>query len=108
MGMKLLQDGLLAFFAAAGLAACVWCLAEALLPAGRGVPGVTLSLRARGEAPALEADVRELVRLGRGLPGARIVLVDCGLTPESRRAAELLVRRWAEVRVCAENEWKQE
>ena len=37
----------------------------------------------RDDAPAREADIRELRRLQSRLPGVRIVLADCGLTEEA-------------------------
>ena len=72
--MVLLQDGVIAFLSAVGLTAIVWLAAGAILHAGRPtVPGLLLVLPLRGEAPALEEDVRELRRVRRQLPGSRIV-----------------------------------
>ena len=71
--MTLLQDGLIAFLSAVGLTALV--------------------LPLRGEALAMEADVRELRRLQSRLPGARMVLVDCGLTEDARGLAQYLADR---------------
>ena len=69
--MMLFQDGLLAFFSAVGVTTVVWLVAGALLHAGRPViPGVLLVLPVRGEALAMEADVRELRRARNHLPGA--------------------------------------
>ena len=79
--MTLLQDGLIAFLSAVGVTTLVWIVAGAFFRAGRpAVPGLLLVLPLRGEALAMEADVRELRRLRGRLPGARIVLADCGLT----------------------------
>ena len=47
----------------------------------------------RGEALAMEADVRELRRVQGRLPGAEIVLVDCGLTEDARAMANYLADR---------------
>ena len=47
----------------------------------------------RGEALAMEADVRELRRLQSRLLGARMVLVDCGLTEDARGLAQYLADR---------------
>lgn len=47
-------------------------------------PGALLVLPVRGEALALEHDVRELRRVRSSLPGAQIVIADCGLTAEAR------------------------
>ena len=92
--MVLLQDGVIAFFSAVGLTTVVWFLAGALLHAGRPtVPGLLLVLPLRGEALAMEADVRELRRVQGRLPGAKIVLADCGLTEEARGLAQYLADR---------------
>lgn len=89
--MTLLQDGLIAFLSAVGLTALVWLVAGAVLHTGRPiVPGLLLVLPLRGEALAMEADVRELRRLQSRLPGARMVLVDCGLTEDARGLAQYL------------------
>ena len=92
--MTLLQDGLIAFLSAVGLTALVWLVAGAVLHTGRPiVPGLLLVLPLRGEALAMEADVRELRRLQSRLPGARMVLVDCGLTEDARGLAQYLADR---------------
>ncbi len=92
--MTLLQDGLIAFFSAVGVTTLVWIVAGAFLRAGRpAVPGLLLVLPLRGEALAMEADVRELRRLRSRLPGARIVLADCGLTRDARALAAYLADR---------------
>ena len=81
--MLLLQDGVLAFLSAVGLTSLVWILGGALFRIGGrpAVPGLLLVLPLKGEALAMEADVRELRRIQGGLPGAKIILADCGLTP---------------------------
>ena len=77
--MTVLQDGILTFFSAVGMTTVVWLAAGALLHAGRPtVPGLMLVLPLKGEALAMENDVRELRRVQGGLPGAKIILVDCG------------------------------
>ena len=92
--MTLLQDGLIAFLSAVGLTALVWLVAGAVLHTGRPiVPGLLLVRPLRGEALAMEADVRELRRLQSRLPGARMVLVDCGLTEDARGLAQYLADR---------------
>lgn len=92
--MTLLQDGLIAFLSAVDLTALVWLVAGAVLHTGRPiVPGLLLVLPLRGEALAMEADVRELRRLQSRLPGARMVLVDCGLTEDARGLAQYLADR---------------
>lgn len=92
--MVMLHDGLLAFFSAVGVTTVVWLLAGAVLRAGRpAIPGLLLVLPLRGEALAMEADVRELRRLKNRLPGARIVLADCGMTADARALAAYLADR---------------
>ena len=92
--MELLQDGAIAFFAAVGMMAVVWTVAGAFLRAGRPViPGLLLVLPLRGEALAMEADVRELRRVQGQLPGAKIILADCGLSADARELAQYLARR---------------
>jgi len=92
--MVLLQDGLLAFFSAVGLTTVVWLAGGALLHAGRSaVPGLLLVLPLRGEALAMESDMRELRRVQGQLPGAKIVLADCGLTEDARGLAAYLADR---------------
>ena len=92
--MTLLQDGILAFFSAVGMTTVVWLLAGAILHAGRPtVPGLMLVLPLRGEALAMESDVRSLRRVRHQLPGAKIVLADCGLSEEARALAAYLAEK---------------
>lgn len=92
--MMLLQDGCIAFFAAVGLTTVVWLVAGAVFHAGRpSVPGLLLVLPLRGEALAMESDVREIRRIQGQLPGSKIVLADCGLTPDARGLAQYLANR---------------
>lgn len=92
--MMLLQDGLIAFFSAVGLTTVVWLVAGAFFHAGRpAIPGLLLVLPLRGEALAMESDVRELRRIQGQLPGAKIVLADCGLTADARDLAQYLADR---------------
>ena len=92
--MALLQDGLVAFLSAVGLTTVVWLVAGVLLRTGRPtVPGLLLVLPLRGEALAMEADVRELRRLRNQLPGAKIVLADCGMTQDAKALARYLAER---------------
>ena len=89
--MTLLQDGILAFFSAVGMTTVVWLAAGAVLHAGRPtIPGLLLVLPLRGDALAMEADVRELRRVQGRMPGAKIVLADCGLTEDAREVAQYL------------------
>ncbi len=92
--MMLLQDGCIAFLAAVGLTTVVWLAAGAIFHAGRpAIPGLLLVLPLRDEALAMESDVRELRRVQGQLPGAKIILADCGLTPDARGLAQYLAGR---------------
>ena len=96
--MVLLQDGLIAFLSAVGLTTLVWLTAGAVLHAGRPVvPGAMLVLPLRGEARAMESDVRELRRVQGQLPGAKSVLADCGLSQEARALAAYLAEKEQDV-----------
>ena len=93
--MLLLQDGVLAFLSAVGLTTIVWVIAGALVHLGGrpAIPGLLLVLPLRGQALAMEADVRELRRVQGSLPGAKILLADCGLTPDAQALARYLADR---------------
>ena len=92
--MTVLQDGILTFFSAVGMTTVVWLAAGALLHAGRPtVPGLMLVLPLRGEALAMENDVRELRRVQGGLPGAKIIRGGGGRTEEARGVAAYLADR---------------
>lgn len=98
--MGAFRDGVIAFFSAVGMTTVVWLLAGALLHAGRpAIPGLLLVLPVRGEAPAMEHDVRELRRVQGGLPGAKLVIADCGLTEDARGLADYLAARAANAAV---------
>ena len=92
--MGLIQDGVIAFLAAVGLTTLVWLVGGAVVHAGRpAIPGLLLVLPLRGEALAMEADVRELRRVQGRLPGSRIILEDHGLTDDTRCLAQYLADR---------------
>lgn len=92
--MTVLHEGIIAFLAAVGLTTVVWLLAGILLRTSRRcVPELMLVLPLRGEALAMEADMRELRRLQGQLAGAKIVLADCGLTADARALAQYLAER---------------
>lgn len=92
--MALLQDGLIAFFSAVGVTTVIWLVAGVLLRTGKtAVPGLLLVLPLRGEALAMEADVRELRRIQGQLPEAKIVLADCGMTQDAKALARYLAER---------------
>ena len=93
--MELLEDGVIAFLSAVGLTACVWLAAGVFLGCGKcRNPELLLVLPVRGDAPAMESDLRELVRLRRSVPRAAIVLEDRGLSAEGRELAEYFCRRF--------------
>lgn len=92
--MVLLQDGLIAFLSAVGLTTVIWLVAGLFLHTGRPtIPGLLLVLPLRGEALAMEADVRELRRLQNQLSGTKIVLADCGMTEDAKGLARYLAER---------------
>ena len=99
--MGLLQDGLIAFLSAVGLTTVVWLTAGLFLHAGRpSVPGLLLVLPLRGDALAMEADVRELRRVQNQLPGSRILLADCGMSEDARQMALYLADRQEDAELC--------
>ena len=62
--------------------------------AGRpAIPGLVLVLPLRGEALAMESDLRELRRARHQLPGAKILLADCGMSAEARAMAQYLATK---------------
>ena len=90
----LLQDGIMAFFSAIGMATVVWLAVGMVLHTGReSVPELRLVLPLRGEATAMEHDVRILRRIQGQFPGSTIVLEDQGLTAEARALAKYLAER---------------
>ena len=103
--MALLQDGLIAFPSAVGLTSVIWLIGGALLRGDRSaVPGLLLVLPLRGEALAMEADVRELRRVQNQLPGSRILLADCGMSDDALALALYLADRQENAAVCAVEE----
>ena len=98
----------LAFLAAVGIAALVWLVAGILLRGRQAEVPATLMLPVCGGGEALEGWVRTLheirPQLGRT---AGIVIVDCGLTAEGLRRAELLTRRFPKVTVLDREELEQ-
>ena len=100
--MQLWQDGVVALLAAIGLASLVWTAVRAVLFAGpERRREIGLVLPAQGDGERLEEQLRVLESLRReqGLAG-RALLVDCGLTQEGRRLAELLAGRYRWVVLC--------
>ena len=105
--MTAFQDGVIAFFSAVGMTTVVWLLAGAVLRTGRPlIPGLLLVLPVRGEALAMEADMRELRRLQNQLPGARVILADCGLTPQAQGLARYLTDREKNAELVSAEEFR--
>ena len=96
------------FLAAVGIAALVWLVTGVLLRRRPPEVPAVLVLPACGGAEALEGWVRTLhemrPQLGRT---AEIFIVDCGLSTEGMRRAELLTRRFPKVTVLEREELEQ-
>ena len=84
--MEIWQDGVLAGLAAVGLTAILWLLAGLLFRRRERLLDAVYLVPLSGGAEQLDMTLRELSR-ERALP---VLLVDCGLTDEGRRAAALL------------------
>ena len=108
MAVNGVENSVLAFLAAMGIAALVWVVAGVLLRGTRAEVPAILVLPACGNGEALEGWVRTLhemrPQLGRT---AGIVIVDCGLSAEGLRRAELLSRRFPKVTVLDREELEQ-
>ena len=104
--MQLWQDGLVALLASIGLASIMWTAVRAVLYAGQPRRhGVVALLPAAGGGEGLEEQVKTL----RALRGEQelfgmVLLVDCGLTDEGRKLAQLLVRQDRWVSLCRRDE----
>ena len=100
--MELLQESLLAFFAAVGIAWTVWTVIEGLFLSRRERRELVVALvPARRDAPALERTVAGLLRTtvcGRKLE--RVLIADCGLDDTGREVARRLARQNAAVALC--------
>ena len=83
--MTLLQDGVISALAAIGVTTLLWLAVSLLLWRERPVDAVYL-VPLRGDVAGLDVTLRRLAQ-SRRLP---VLLVDCGLTEEGRRAAALL------------------
>lgn len=102
MDMSLWQDGLVALLAAIGLASILWTAVRAVLfagPARRREIGLLLPAQGDGERLEEQLRVLETLRREQGLTG-RALLVDCGLTQEGRRLADLLAGKYRWVTLC--------
>ena len=105
MAVSGMENGVLAFLAAVGIAALVWLVAGVLLRGRRAEVPAVLVLPACGGAEALEGWVRALLevraQLGRS---AEITVVDCGLTAEGARRVQLLAQRFDKIMVLDRDE----
>ncbi len=101
-------NGVLAFLAAVGIAALVWLVTGVFLRSRPAEVPVVLVLPACGGGEALEGWVRALLeirtQLGRS---AAIAVVDCGLTPEGARRAQILSQRFDKIMVLDRAELDQ-
>ena len=90
--MELWRDGLIAFLAATGLAAIFWLVAGQILRLRLLAPqGAVLVLAVSGYEPQMEKRVRRAQEVGWSMKmPPRIVVVDCGMDADTRRAAEEL------------------
>ena len=104
--MNLWQDGLVALLASIGLASIMWTVVRAVLFAGpEARREIAALLPAQGNGEHLEEQIRVLARLRQeqGVFG-KALLVDCGLTGEGRKLAELLAREYRWVSLCGKDE----
>ena len=105
MAVSGMENSVLAFLAAVGIAALVWLVAGVLLRGRRAEVPAVLVLPACGGAEALEGWVRTLLevraQLGRS---AEITVVDCGLTAEGARRVQLLAQRFDKIMVLDRDE----
>lgn len=104
--MRLWQDGVVALLAAIGLASVVWTAVRAALYAGpERRRGVVALLPTAGGGEGLEEQVKTLraLRSEQELFGM-VLLVDCGLTEEGRKLAQLLAGEDRWVSLCGQDE----
>ena len=92
--MRLLEDGLVAAFAAYGMMSALYLLISlAVRPWWRGMADAVAVVPCAGEAPGLEQTVRALQRLRRETGCfSRVVLLDRGMSAETLETAALLCR----------------
>ena len=104
--MQLWQDGLIALLAAVGLASMIWTAVRAVLFAGperRAEIAALLVARGGGEEREEQLLVLQGLREEQGMFG-RTLLVDCGLSDEGRKRAEILARKHRWVSLCGKDE----
>ena len=99
--MQLWQDGVIAGLASIGLASLLWLAVRRIFAQPDYPRYATALLMACGEGTPLEPQLRALQHLCReyGMID-RILVADCGLSPEGRKAAELLARQDRRVTLC--------
>ena len=108
MAVQGIENSVLAFLAAVGIAALVWLVAGILLRGRQAEVPATLVLPVCGGGEAVELWVVSLHDLSHKLVrSAGIVIVDCGLTAEGLRRAKLLTRRFPKVTVLDREELEQ-
>ena len=100
--MELLQDGVIAALSAIGLTAVIWAIAGMILhPRRRGTMETVAVIPASGAAENLEHTVRALTRSRYEEGGfTRIVILDCGLSADALKVAEVLCRDDYDVTIC--------
>ena len=100
--MELLHDGVIAALSAIGLTAVIWVIAGAILhPRRRGTIDAVAVIPASGAAENLEYTVRALERSRYEVGGfTRIVILDCGLSDDALKVAEILCRDDYDVTLC--------
>ena len=100
--MELLHDGVIAALSAIGLTAVIWVIAGAILhPRRRGTLDAVAVIPASGAAENLEYTVRALERSRYEVGGfTRIVILDCGLSEDALRVADILCRDDYDVTIC--------
>lgn len=104
--MELLQDGVIAALSAIGLTAVIWVIAGMILhPRRRGTMETVAVIPASGAAENLEHTVRALTRSRYEEGGfTRIVILDCGLSEDAKKVADILCRGEYDVTVCHKDE----
>lgn len=100
--MELLHDGVIAALSAIGLTAVIWVIAGAILhPRRRGTLDAVAVVPASGAAENLEYTVRALERSRYEVGGfRRIVILDCGLSDDALKVADILCRDDYDVTIC--------
>lgn len=106
----MLTEIIVCALASAGIVLVIWALTAALLLPARAE---CLLLAARGDADDLEQRVRCYRFLCEsGLLHARLIVVDCGLSPAGRVLATRLCTMEGDVRLCTQDalleQWKME